>query len=145
MKASGGLLVAKGRDLETHAIIGAAMEVHRTLGHGFLEQVYQEALMHEFLGRGIPARREVPIEIGYKGEILRCAYKADFVCYESVIVELKALANISGIEEAQVINYLKASGFRRGLLLNFGASSLQYRRLVLSENNLRESAQSADE
>jgi GxxExxY protein len=144
-KVSGGLPAADARDPETHAVIGAAMEVHRTLGHGFLEQVYQEALMHEFLRRGISAHREVPIEIDYKGEILRCAYKADFVCYESVIVELKALANISGIEEAQVINYLKATGYRRGLLLNFGTSSLQYRRFVLSENNLRKSAQSADE
>jgi GxxExxY protein len=144
-KALGGLLVADGRDPQTHAVIGAAIEVHGTLGHGFLEQVYQEALMYEFRRRGIPANREVPVEIDYKGEILGCAYRADFVCYESVIVELKALASISGIEEAQGINYLKATGYQRGLLLNFGTPSLQYRRFVLSENNLRKSAQSVDE
>ena len=76
---------------------------------------------------------------------MKCAYKADFVCYDGVIVELKALTNITGIEEAQVINYLKATGFTKGLLLNFGTPSLQFRRFILSENNLRKSAQSADE
>ena len=121
------------------------MEVHRHLGHGFLEQVYQEALMHELDERGIPAQKEVPIEVSYKDNILKCAYKADFVCYDGVIVELKALTNITGIEEAQVINYLKATGFTKGLLLNFGTPSLQFRRFILSENNLRKSAQSADE
>ena len=121
------------------------MEVHRHLGHGFLEQVYQEALMHEFDERGIPAQKEVPIEVSYKNKVLKCTYKADFICYEDVIVELKALATISGIEEAQVINYLKAAGFKKGLLLNFGTPSLQFRRFILSENNLRKSAKSADE
>ena len=144
-KVVGRLQVTDERDHETHAVIGAAMEVHRHLGHGFLEQVYQEALMHEFDERGIPAQKEVPIEVSYKNKVLKCTYKADFICYEDVIVELKALATISGIEEAQVINYLKAAGFKKGLLLNFGAPSLQFRRFILSENNLRKSAKSADE
>jgi GxxExxY protein len=120
------------KDPKTHAIIGAAMEVHRQLGHGFLEQVYQEALMHEFDERGIPAQKEAPIEVSYKNEILKCSYKADFVCYGSIVVELKALTNISGIEEAQVINYLKATGLKLGLLLNFGTPSMQFRRFILS-------------
>src|SRR3990172_6877413 len=144
-KAIGRQMVTGGRDPETHAVIGAAMEVHSHLGHGFLEQVYQEALMHELDERGIPAQKEVPIEVSYKNKVLKCTYKADFICYEDVIVELKALATISGIEEAQVINYLKAAGFKKGLLLNFGTPSLQFRRFILSENNLRKSAQSADE
>jgi GxxExxY protein len=76
---------------------------------------------------------------------LKCSYKADFVCYGSIVVELKALTNISGIEEAQVINYLKATGLKLGLLLNFGTPSMQFRRFILSKNNLRKSAQSADE
>lgn len=128
-------------DAETYAIIGAAMTVHRELGHGFLEAVYQEALEREFQFLGIPYEREKELPVTYRGRRLNAFYKADFVCYGSVIVELKALQQISGVEEAQVINYLKASGHNRGLLINFGAKSLQYKRLVF---NLRESAKSAD-
>ena len=138
------LTAGDGKDPRTHAIIGAAMEVHRQLGHGFLEQVYQEALMYEFDERGIPAQKEIPIKVSYKNEILKCSYKADFICYEDIVVELKALTNISGIEEAQVINYLKATGLKLGLLINFGTPSMQFRRLIFSSNNLRKSAQSAD-
>ncbi len=128
------------KDSETYAVIGAAMEVHRELGHGFLEHVYQEALMIEFHRRGILARREVPLNVKYKERILECTYKADYVCYNSIIVEIKALRNISTTEEAQVINYLKASGYERGLLLNFGTPSLQYRRLIFTQNNLCKSS-----
>jgi len=131
------------RDPQTHAVIGAAMEVHRQLGHGFLEAVYQEALAIEFAARSIPFQREVDIPVTYKGTRLACGYRADFFCYETLVVELKALGLLSNIEQAQVINYLKATGCERGLLLNFGASSLQYKRLVFSENP-RKSAQSAD-
>lgn len=129
------------RDPETFAIIGAAMHVHRELGHGFLEAVYQDALSREFAHRSIPSEREKELPIYYRGERLDVGYRADFVCFGQIIVELKALAAISGTEEAQVINYLKASGHHRGLLLNFGSSSLQQKRLVF---NLRPSAQSAD-
>ena len=132
------------RDPRTYAIIGAAMEVHRQLGSGFLEPVYQEALAIELKTRDIPYDREVELPVFYKGQRLTCMYRADFICFESVIVELKAVRDLSGAHEAQIINYLKATGFQVGLLLNFGADSLQYKRLVLSPPNLRQSAQSAD-
>ena len=120
------------RDPQTYAIIGAAMEVHRVLGCGFLEPVYQEALAREFLLRGIAFRREVELPVTYKGELLCVKYKPDFICYDSVIVELKALDKVGGREKAQVINYLKATGMERGLLMNFGTSRLEYERLILT-------------
>lgn len=129
-------------DPETYAIIGAAMAVHGELGCGFLEAVYQEALHREFCARRIPFESERELPVFYRGERLNAFYKADFICYGSVIVELKALKQLSGVEEAQVINYLKASGMHRALLLNFGAQRLEYKRLVL---NLSPSAQSADD
>lgn len=134
----------KRGDQRTYAIIGAAMEVHRQLGHGFLEAVYQEALAVEFAAREIPFRREVELTVDYKGAALRCTYKADFICYDAIIVELKALGALTGVEQAQVINYLKATGLPLGLLLNFGRPSLEHKRLVFSGSNLRESAQSVD-
>ena len=120
------------RDPQTYAIIGAAMEVHRVLGTGFLEAVYQEALAKEFGLRGIPFAREVDLVITYKNEPLACRFRADFICYDDIIVELKALSALGGIEEAQVINYLKATGLQRSLLINFGAPSLEYKRIVLN-------------
>ncbi len=128
------------RDAQTYAIIGAAMAVHRELGHGFLEAVYQAALAREFMLQGIPFEREKRLPVSYCGEVI-AEYQADFVCYGEVIVELKAIQKIGGVEESQVINYLKATGLQRGLLLNFGAPGLQHKRLVF---NLRKSAQSAD-
>lgn len=114
-------------DERTFAIIGAAMEVHRQLGCGFLEAVYQEAMMLELGLRGVPSRHQVELPISYKGQKLNTTYRVDFVCYGSIIVELKALSKISGIEEAQILNYLKASGCEIGLLLNFGTRSLDKR------------------
>ena len=118
------------------------MEVHRQLGHGFLEAVYQEALALELAVRGVPFQREVALSVLYKGRRLQCAYRADFVCFGEIVVELKALSQLTGADEAQAINELKATGLHRALLVNFGAPSLEYKRLVF---NLRESAQSADE
>jgi GxxExxY protein len=130
------------RDEQTHAIIGAAMEVHRQLGPGFLEVVYQEALAIEFAARAIPFLGQVGLPVYYKGQLLTCAYRADFVCYEQVIVELKALQALTGVEQAQLLNYLKATRLERGLLLNFGQPSLEFKRLIFS--NPRKSAQGMD-
>lgn len=130
------------RDQQTYSIIGAAMEVHRELGHGFLEAVYHEALGKELSARKVPFRHEVPLVIKYKGEPLGCGYRVDFLCYESVLVEIKAIQQLSRIERAQVINELKATGFERSLLINFGAPSLEHERLILTSENLRQSAKS---
>jgi GxxExxY protein len=129
------------RDPQTYAIFGAAMEAHRQLGHGFLEAVYQEALAVELAARQVPFQREVVLPISYKGHRLSCAYRADLLCFGEVVVELKALHQLTGVDEAQTINELKATGLHRALLINFGAPVLESRRLV---HNLRESAKSAD-
>ena len=118
------------RDPRTYAIIGAAIEVHKHLGCGFLESVYQEALAIELGLREIPFRREVRLPVSYKGQVLVTRFCADFICFDSLVVELKALAHMSGSEEAQLINYLKATRYKVGLLLNFGTRSLQHRRFV---------------
>ena len=121
------------RDPRTFALIGAAMEVHRVLGAGFLEAVYQEAFAKELSRREIPFRAEAELPVFYKGEKLSTTYRADFICFESVSVELKAVKQLTIIEEAQLLNYLKATGFRVGMLFNFGAPSLQHKRFVFSQ------------
>jgi len=118
------------KDGRTYRIIGAAMQVHKELGCGFLEAVYQEALGREFNLQSIPNWAQPVIEIIYKGTPLDKKYQPDYVCYEQVIVEIKAISALSGLEEAQLINYLKATGLKVGLLLNFGARSLEYKRMV---------------
>jgi GxxExxY protein len=118
------------RDEQTYAIIGAAIRVHAELDCGFLESVYQQALEVEFQESGIDYEREKEFPIYYRGKRLKSFYKVDFVCFGEVIVELKALAKLSSIEEAQVINYLKASRLHKGLLLNFGSRSLQQKRFL---------------
>lgn len=115
---------------ESYLIIGACMEVHRELGSGFLEAVYQEALALEFKRKGIPYKQETKLEISYKGQTLLKYYEADFVCYNKIILETKALNELSSGHESQVINYLKTTGFKLGLLINFGAESMEYKRLI---------------
>jgi len=127
-------MTAKKDDPRTYAIIGAAMEVHRVLGCGFLEPVNQKALAVEFDKRKIPYRRETTFPVFYKEVELNVPYRPDFICFDNVVVELKALARISGIEQSQVINYLKVTRYEIGLLLNFGARSLEYRRIVLTNS-----------
>lgn len=118
-------------DPETYKIIGAAMAVHSELGCGFLEKVYRTALPIEFERFGVPFAREAELKIKYKGRDLPVDYHVDFICFENVAVEVKALSAITSTEEAQLLNYLKASRMRRGLLLNFGATSFQHKRMVL--------------
>jgi GxxExxY protein len=118
-------------DPQTYKIIGAALAVHTELGCGFLEAVYRFALPIEFERLGVPFAIEQTLPISYKGRELPLHYRVDFLCFDDVIVEVKALDAITGREEAQLLNYLKASGFRRGLLLNFGSTSLQHKRMVL--------------
>ena len=120
----------KQKDPKTHAIIGAGMEVHTQLGRGFLEAVYQEAFAMELSARNIPFAKEVRLPIFYKGQELPTVYRADFVCYGNIIVELKAIKQLGGIETSQIINYLKATKFPLGMLLNFGSKSLEYERFA---------------
>lgn len=105
---------------ETYKINGAAMRVYNTLGHGFLEAVYQEALEIEFQKQGIPYEREKEIVITYDGMELKHTYRADFVCYGKIIVELKAVSVLDDSHRSQVFNYLCATGYKVGLLYNFG-------------------------
>ena len=132
------------RDPQTYAIIGACMAVHNELGPGFLEAVYQEALVIEFTRRGIPFVREKPLIIVYSGQQLATRYDADFYCYESIILELKALSELIPKHHAQTIHYLKATRSERGLLVNFGAPRLEYKRFVLSNPSKRSSTDGAD-
>lgn len=115
---------------ETYAIVGAAMEVHRILGPGFSESIYQEALAIEFERQGIPFEKEKAIIVKYKDIDLHNTFRADFVCYQDIIVELKALESTTLEHRSQVINYLKATGFKLGLLINFRERQLYRRRII---------------
>ena len=122
------------RDPQTYAIIGACMAVHSELGHGFLEAVYQEALEIEFTRCGIPYVLEKPMVVYFTGIPLKTRYDADFLCYDSIILETKAVGQMIPKHEAQTIHYLKATGCERGLLVNFGAPKLQYKRFVFTQS-----------
>jgi len=116
---------------EVYAIISAAIEVHRELGPGFLEAVYQEALELELKDHAIPFEAQKQLRIQYKGKMLNKEYFADFVCFNQIIVEIKSMNRLSGNEEAQVLNYLKATGFKVGVLINFGSTGkLEWKRFV---------------
>lgn len=117
---------------ESYSIIGAALEVYNNLRHGFLEPVYQEALEREFSARSIPYEREKELTIYYKDKPLKQTYKADFVCYGEIIVELKAVSELNDAHRSQLYNYLHATGCTLGILINFGNSErLEYERKVL--------------
>lgn len=109
-------------ETESFAINGAAMEVHTTLGSGFLEAVYQQALEVELTDRGIPFVAQPQLSVRYKDRQLSAVYIPDFVCYDKIIVEIKAVKELTQVETAQILNYLKATGFRLGFLYNFGSS-----------------------
>jgi len=132
---------------ESYAIIGRCMEVHKVLGAGFLEEVYKEALAREFDAADIEFCREAPLTIMYKGAPLEKKYFADFLCWEKIVLEVKAVAALTPTHLAQTLNYLKATGCQLELLVNFGEESFRWHRIVhtasLSENSSRQSAESA--
>ncbi len=123
---------------ESYEIIGAAFDVYNKLGHGFLEAVYQEAFEIELKKREIPYEREKEIKIYYDGQELKQTYKADFVCYDKIIVELKAVSELEESHHAQVYNYLHATGYKLGILLNFGCSDgLEKDRIEIKKTRIR--------
>jgi GxxExxY protein len=122
------------QDPQTYALIGSCMAVHNELGPGFLEAVYQEALTIELKRREVPFVREKPLTIYYSGQPLATRYSADFYCYDSIILELKALSELIPKHHAQILHYLKATRATRGLLINFGSEKLEYKRFVLSSH-----------
>ena len=117
---------------ESYKIVGAAFKVYNNLGHGFLEAVYQEALEIELQRQGIPYEREKVLKIQYDGVELKQTYKADFVCFGKIIVELKAVSALDDAHRSQVYNYLHATGHQLGLLLNFGSpDKLEHERIII--------------
>ena len=116
---------------ETHLIRRVAFDVHGAMGQGFLEGVYQECLGIEFERRGVPFEMLRPLRLTYRGQPLKQVYVADFVCYGKIILELKAVRTLAPEHRAQLINYLRASGLRLGLLINFGAPSAEIERFAL--------------
>ena len=116
---------------ESYEIIGACIEVHKNLGPGFLEAVYAEALMWEFEERDIPYEKNKELAILYKEHLLTKKYYADFVCYDKIIIELKAMDSIAPGHISQVLNYLKATIMQLGILANFGEPSFHSKRIVL--------------
>lgn len=116
---------------EAYAIVGAAFEAYNELGCGFLEAVYQEALAIELVHRGIPFTTEVALPVRYKGAVLKQSYRADIICYDRILVELKAVRQIGDEHRAQLLNYLHATRLPLGLLINFGhATDVQYERFL---------------
>ena len=116
---------------ESYEIVGSCFEVYNEMGCGFLEPVYQECLAMEFRLRSLPFVEQHELTLQYKGKPLRSTYKPDFICYDRIVVELKAVSDLMDKHRAQVHNYLKATGYRLGLLVNFGQHpKLQYERIV---------------
>jgi len=120
---------------EVHNIIGAAMAVHRYFGCGFTERVYQDALEIELANRNIPSLRETELHVNYNGKELSSTFKPDFICYDKIIVELKAVKELDDTHRSQAINYGKVAGSDLVLLINFGETSLKFERYVIRKNN----------
>ncbi|GET21593.1 GxxExxY protein [Prolixibacter denitrificans] len=120
---------------EVFSIIGACMKVHRTLGPGFLESVYSEALEKELTTRNIPHLREIKLEVQYEGKPMNKFFKADFLCFDKIIMELKSKTFLLKIDEQQTINYIKAANLPVGLLVNFGEKSLRWKRFANTKAN----------
>ncbi len=117
---------------ESYQVMGACFEVYRHIGRGFLEAVYQECLEIEFAERSVPFRSQPELQIVYKGRVLEQFYKADFVCYEKIVIEIKSVVQLADEHRAQVINYLRATRMRLAILVNFGSyPKLQYDRIAL--------------
>ena len=115
---------------ESYKIIGICMNIHSTLGNGFLEAVYCEVLEKEFVKNNIPYQREVKLDLFFNGEKLDKKYKADFICFDNIILEIKAVSFIHENFTKQTLNYLKATDKKLGLLINFGETSLKYKRII---------------
>lgn len=115
---------------ESYEIIGICMNIHSTLGNGFLEAVYCEVLEKEFIKNNIPYKREVKLDLFFNGEKLDKKYKADFICFDNIILEIKAVSFIHENFTKQTLNYLKATDKKLGLLINFGEKSLKYKRII---------------
>jgi len=119
------------RDPRTYAIIGAGMEVYNEMRNGYHEPIYHECLEVEFQRQNVPAVHEPAVQVYYKDVLLKKEYNPDFICFGEVVVEVKVLDRLTGKEEAQLLNYLKASRLHVGLLLNFGGDEFEWRRMVL--------------
>ncbi|MBO4673565.1 MAG: GxxExxY protein [Bacteroidaceae bacterium] len=115
---------------ESYAIIGAALEVHKQLGCGFVEKVYQDALEIEFELRGIPFKREKHLPVFYKGKQIKHDFFVDFICYDKIIIECKAVSEILDIHKIQTLNYIKINNLRLGIIINFSNQSLEHKRIV---------------
>ena len=115
---------------ESYKIIGICMNIHSTLGNGLLEAVYSEVLEKEFIKNNIPYKREVKLDLFFNGEKLDKKYKADFICFDNIILEIKAVSFIHENFTKQTLNYLKATDKKLGLLINFGEKSLKYKRII---------------
>ena len=119
---------------ESYAIRGACFEVYKEIGSGFLEAVYQECLAKEFATKDIPYAAQAPLRLYYKGDLLTQGYAPDFICYDRIIIEIKAVKELADEHRAQLINYLKATGHQLGFLVNFGHhAGIQIERIVLSK------------
>jgi GxxExxY protein len=123
-----GKMIQKG---ETYAIIGFCMEIYNELGYGFSEVIYKDAIEIEVIERNIPICREKEFEVYYKGRKMGHRYFADFVLFNNIIVEVKSCSGIANEHIAQILNYLKVSGNKVGLIINFGKQSLEFKRVIL--------------